>query len=100
MKFFTIIILSLVSLKSVFAGDVTYSINVKNVVNQISENFISFEVNIDELIEMSRRGQSFKFLNQITPSYIKILNLSNYLNGSNENDDNKILISEIMRTLK
>jgi hypothetical protein len=103
MKFFTIL-LSLVSISSVFSGDATFSINVKNVVNKISENFISFEVDIDELIAMSRRGKSFKFLNEISPSYIRILNLSHHLNlnekGGQSDNVNKSPINEIIRTLK
>jgi hypothetical protein len=91
-------LLSLISITLVFCGEVTYFVNVKNPVNVISENFISFEVNFTDLIELSRQGKNLKFLHQISPSCIKILNFSQKL-VEPENDEISLIV-DIMKTLK
>lgn len=99
MKVVTIFV-NFLLIASVLSAEVSYSVNVKNIINEISENFVSFEVKFDELVEMSRQGKSFKFLNQISPSYIKISNFSQHLTEQKKENVNKSVVAELIRTLK
>ena len=79
------IVLALVSLITLGScAENSVSINVKNVINTISDNFISHEVKFSDLMTLFLERKSLQNLNLISPSYLKLDGFSSYVK-----DDNK-----------
>lgn len=84
----------------VWCSEITYSINVQNLANSVSENFISYELNTFDIAEFSRNARVLKNLSNFSPCYIK-------LHGGVFNERevakfemNKISISDMMKVFR
>lgn len=72
-----VILVSFLSLGN--CGENSVSINVKNVVNNISERFISYEVDSRQLISSFQEGKALGKLNIMSPAFIRLQGFSSVL---------------------
>lgn len=85
---------------SVLCSEISYSVNVQNVVNNISENFISYELNAIDITELSRSAQILKNLSQLSPCYIKLDSRGEFTRNELNSGINKMLIGDMMKVLE
>ena len=81
-------------------GENSVSINVKNVINTVSDKFISFEMNFHDLMSLFRENRSFDKLNLISPAFIKLQGLHLYLKDENYKKYNDSEVALLFKTLK
>lgn len=71
-------------------GENSVSINVKNVVNTISDRFISYEIKFSDLMnQFLEQRKSFENLGLISPSYLKLEGLASYLGDETRKYDER-----------
>lgn len=92
-----LIFVSLVVLGS--CSEHSVSINFKNVINTISERFISYEVKFADLVNLFREKNSMDSLNLISPSYLKLHGFSSYIMAENK-DFNKNELTLMFKSLE
>lgn len=95
-----ILAVALVNIVTVSCSEISYSINVQNIVNRMSENFISYELSSVDIATLSRNSQMLKNLSQLAPCYVKLnegILSERELSNSNVN---KILISDMMKVFR
>lgn len=84
----------------VLCSEISYSVNVQNFVNNISEKFISYELKEMDLTELSRNAQILKNLSQFSPCYIKLHSRDEFTRIQLNSGNNKILIGDMMKVLE
>lgn len=96
MKIILVVLAGLIS--SARCGDSSFSINVKNPINTISDNFISYEDDFMKILGKFRAQKSLS--NLIAPAYIKLRGLSTYLSRENIEASNETEAAILLQTLK
>lgn len=91
-----LVLVSLVSL--VHCGENSVTISVKKAVNSISDSFISYEFDIQDLVELYREQKSLGQLKLAAPAYIKLRGFSTYL--KNDKETNETEVAMLLQTLK
>lgn len=93
-----VFLVGLVALVS--CGENSVSINVKNSINTVSEQFISYEINFSELINEFVKEKTLQNLISNAPAYIKLDGFTSYLkNDKTEkfNTTDVTLMFELLR---
>lgn len=81
-------------------GEHTVSINVKNVINSVSDKFISYEIDFYNLMILFQQNKSFDNLNLISPAYAKLTGFSTYLKNENPEKRNETENFLLFKNLK
>lgn len=98
MKIILVVLAGLIS--SARSGESSFSISVKNSINTISDNFISYEDDFMNLLGKFRAQKSLSGLNLIAPAYIKLRGFSTYLDHANIEANNETEAAVLLQTLK
>ncbi|CRL06312.1 CLUMA_CG018917, isoform A [Clunio marinus] len=81
-------------------GENSVSINLRNVINNVNENFISYDVDFFELLALHQNQKSLNSLGLISPAYIKLQKFSPFLNGRNNEKVNETTVASLFESLK
>lgn len=98
MKIILVVLAGLIS--SARCGESSFSINVKNSINTISDNFISYEDDFMKMLGKFQAQKSLTSLNLIAPAYIKLRGFSTYLGRENIEANNETEAAVLLQTLK
>lgn len=72
------------------AAEISVTVNLRNSVNEISDKFISYEIDFYKLMNAVKERQPLTIL---SPSYVKLGNFINYLRDDSNNGQIKDVIS-------
>lgn len=93
-----LVLFSLLSLGN--CGENSVSINVKNVINTVSEKFISYEIEFHDMMSLFQKQNSFENLNLISPAFVRLQGFSSYLKAYNFRKYNETEVALLFKTLK
>lgn len=88
------ILFGLISLVSCGGNSVT--INVRNVVNKVSDKFISYELELQDLMQR----KTFEGLKSASPAYIKIKGFFSHLKNGKSQQFNETDVASMFHSLK
>lgn len=80
------LLLILSSASLVFCGENFVSINFKNHFNAVNERFISYEINVLDLLQLFKEQEAFSNLHLIAPAFVKLQGFSSYLRSEKNAD--------------
>lgn len=89
-----LILVGLISLGK--CGENSVTINVKNVVNKVSDKFISYEVEFHDLMQR----KTLESLKSASPAYVKLRGLLSYLKEENSQQFNETDVAAMFNALK
>lgn len=97
MKLFLILV-SLISFGR--CGENSVTINVKNVVNTISDKFVSYEFDFHNLMGLFLEEKSLDHLSLVSPAYIRLRGLTSYLKNGPVKEFNETAVASLFKSLK
>lgn len=93
-----LVLLSLISLGN--CGENSVSINVKNVINTVSDKFISYEVKFHDLMSLFQQRKSLENLSLVSPAYVRLQEFSSYLKSKQFKKLNESDVALLFKSLK